>query len=473
MKDDTYLQIAKVLLLLSGLYVILRSYFLVITFDEALTYLDYVTKSYIAIFTEESIANNHFLNTVLIKFFVDRFGVSEFVLRIPALIGAAIYLTTAYYISKLLFKNIYFLASVLLLITSPLIMDFLPIARGYSLALGFFMVALYYFLKEEHAEIVILMATLSVLSVLSFLYVYAALLLLLVVRELILIRFDVKSLIVKVVLPSGISLSFLYLTLFGQVTAMQKGDQFYFGGTVGFWQDTIWSIINYNLYENKYLSVELFQAIVILTIAILLLLIAYGTREKQLMTICSLIFLLIMLINIHHLMGTRFILDRAAIFFVPLFAIMIIHLWNDSTVIAPKYSRIINTFFIVILIIFSFNFLQSINLTHTLQWKFEADLDDVINEIRADETNSSDQKSIGATWYYYTGINFYRIKYNMTWLKPATRDGVDGIYDYYLAHWEDKSILDKYNITYKYYPVSNSYFGIGNNRMSSNHTATL
>lgn len=192
---------------------------------------------------------------------------------------------------------------------------------------------------------------------------------------------------------------------------------------------------------------------------IMFLLLAHGVREKQLMTISSMIFILFALINIHHLTGTLFIVNRAAIFFVPLFALLIVLLWNDSVAISLKYSQVINTFFVVVVIIFCANFIMSINLNHTLNWKFEADLGNVMNEICADGANLSNQKSIGSTWFYDTGINFYRVKYNLTWLRPATRDSPDGIYDYYLVHDENKSILNKYNISYKYYPVSNSYFG--------------
>ena len=453
MKDEVYYRIGKLILIFAFIYVLLRAYYLSITYDEALTYLSYSIKSYIGIFTEESMANNHFLNTVLIKFFTGIFGVSEFVVRIPALIGASIYLASAYYISKLLFSKYYFLASVTLLVSNALIMDFLPLARGYSLALGFFMVALYYLLKEEHNEIVILMCTLSVLSSLSFLYVYAAFIFLLVYREL----GDIRSLALKVALPVGCSALFLFFTLFSAVGWMQQTGQFYFGGTTSFWQDTVKSLIVYSLYNNYYNTNLIWVSqVIIIVVSCLALLAAYKTREKRLLAVFSALATVILLIHIHHALGTLFILDRAAIFFVPLFVLLIVLTWQAIP------SKLANVFFSVIVILLIIIFIGSINISHTVAWKYNANTKDAMIEIMED--HQTGLKTVGVTWLYDSSTNFYRAKYNLTWLEPATRDGPDGSYDYYLIlgdNWwgeDEMLVFDKYNLTYKYYPLSNLYF---------------
>lgn len=454
MKDEVYYHAGKLILILAFIYILLRAYYLSITFDEATTCLNYVAKSYIGIFTEESMANNHFLNTVLIKFFTSVFGISELVVRIPALFGASLYLVSTYYISKLLFRKYYFLISIFLLISNALIMDFLPLARGYSLALGFFMVALYYILKEEYNEIVILMCTLSVFSLLSFLYVYAAFILLLAYREL----GDRRSLVLKVILPAGCSALFLFLVLFNTVKRMQQTGEFYFGGTTSFWQDTARSLIVYTLYDNysNILLIEISQIIIIGLIGVGLL-IAYKRSERELRVISFLLIIVVLLIHLHHALGTRFLLDRTAIFFVPLFSLFIILAWQAIP------SRIANAFFSIIVILILINFIGSINITYTLTWNYDADTKNALKEMIRDYQTG--QRTIGVTSIYYPSVSFYRVRYNLSWLKPLTMDDPDGIYDYYIIsksnHWwgpGDEYILNKYNLTYTYYPLSDCYF---------------
>jgi hypothetical protein len=462
MSDEIYYHVGRIILILAFIYIILRAYYLSITYDEAYTYLMYATKSYFGIFSEGSIANNHFLNTVLIKFFVGIFGVSEFVVRIPALIGASIYLISAYYISKLLFSKYYFLASVSLLVSNALLMDFLPLARGYSLAIGCFMVALYFLLKEERNGIVILMCTLAVLSSLSFLYIYAAFILLLTYREL----GDVRSMASRVILPVGCSALFLFFTLFSAVRWMQRAEQFYFGGTAGFWQDTVQSLISYTLYDNLYniILIEI-SRVIVMVLSGLALLAAYRTREKRLLILSFILVIVILLIHIHHALGTRFILDRAAIFFIPLFTLLIVLAWQAIP------SRLTGAFFSIIIALVLFNFIMSINISHTLAWKYNANTEDAIIEMINDYKIG--QKKIGITWLYDSAVNFYRVKYNLTWLEPATRDGPDELCDYYLIMGDpnmsgvsEKYVLNKYNVSYKYYPLSNSYFA--KKKMDSN-----
>lgn len=507
-KGEFYLDIAKIILVSAFFYNILRAYYLSITYDEALTYLWYVTKSYIGIFVENPTANNHFLNTILVKFFINIFGVSEFIVRIPALIGAAFYLTGVYYISKLLFyqtndngsrykqngyydKNKkYFLISVLLLSTNPLVMDFLSLSRGYSLALGFLMIAIYYFLKDTADSkgrmrvnaIIVVMCSLSVLSILSFIYIYAAIILLLAFRE---IR-QYKS-VKNLFLPVLLSTTFLTLVLSNQIISMRNKKEFFYGGDVSFWHDTVKSLIDYTLYKNTYsinkyfdtapsIGVIISQIIIISLIVIFLSTIIYNIYARQfganiigrrLLSISSLLFLLIILINIHHcVLNDKFVIDRGAIFFIPIFLLFMMLLWRCASKVNPGASKITDIFFSIIVLLLLINFIQSINLSYTLEWKYESTIKESMDEIMKDNIGknlSNDSRSIGLTWFYDSSINFYRVKYNLYWLKAASTSGPDGLFDYYIVDndWviKDKYVLRKYNVSYvKYYALSNSYF---------------
>jgi hypothetical protein len=115
-----------------------------IAHDEALTYQTFLDSgvSHVLLYTPA----NHVLFTLLAKPTVWLLGVSEFTLRLPSLLGAAVYLIATFLLCRALFGNGLMLPlSVALLSLNPQILDFLPAARGYSLGLACLAVALYLF----------------------------------------------------------------------------------------------------------------------------------------------------------------------------------------------------------------------------------------------------------------------------------------------------------------------------------------
>jgi uncharacterized membrane protein len=88
-------------------------------------------------------ACNHVLHTLMMKWFRDIWGIGEVVLRLPTLIGAALYLAAVYRLTRLLFSGWGQPLAAALLVLHPLLADHLVAARGYGLAAAFFMWALY------------------------------------------------------------------------------------------------------------------------------------------------------------------------------------------------------------------------------------------------------------------------------------------------------------------------------------------
>ena len=169
---------------------ILRAHFQSITNDEATTYNRYVSQGWhVLLFTFW--ANNHTLNSILMKITTTIFGVSHLSVRMPALIGGAIYLVSVEYLCRTLFRDRFaYVLTFAALTTSPFVLDYLVAARGYGLALGFFMIAVLrcalVLLENEDARgrdisnwtccQLSLLCALSVASNLSFAFVNVALL---------------------------------------------------------------------------------------------------------------------------------------------------------------------------------------------------------------------------------------------------------------------------------------------------------
>ena len=123
---------------------IIRSLKMGITCDEALTYLNFVLDPKIN--NIDFVANNHLLNTYLIKFLTILTGIkyNEFLIRIPSLIFYIIYIIYTYRLSHL-YKNKYFISSLLLF--NYVINEFASLARGYMMASSIVLMGIYYYKK--------------------------------------------------------------------------------------------------------------------------------------------------------------------------------------------------------------------------------------------------------------------------------------------------------------------------------------
>ena len=113
-----------------------------ITLDEADTYL-WFGGGKGAKFIWYPLPNNHFLNSLLIWLSTHVFGVSALTVRLPALLGAALYISVAYFLCRAITGRFALqFATLICLVYNPFVLDFFAAARGYSLANAFLMAAL-------------------------------------------------------------------------------------------------------------------------------------------------------------------------------------------------------------------------------------------------------------------------------------------------------------------------------------------
>ena len=120
-----------------------------IAHDEGLTYQWFLRGPFSDVWTKYN-ANNHILHTYLCRISIGIFGLSELSLRLPSLLGGALYLCAVYRICRHVFgQGPLFLLAVNLLSLNPFVLDYLSAARGYGMAIAFFLWALYYFAKLD------------------------------------------------------------------------------------------------------------------------------------------------------------------------------------------------------------------------------------------------------------------------------------------------------------------------------------
>jgi hypothetical protein len=131
-------------------YVIVRAYLLSITIDEAYSYLFFVQKS-VNHFNLAS-ANNHLLNTFLVKNCVRIFGLSELTIRLPNVLAHLLFLVySAKLFNKFSSKTLTIFAFLIINI-NPFVLDFFSLSRGYGLSLGLMMGSIYFGYRFIHQK---------------------------------------------------------------------------------------------------------------------------------------------------------------------------------------------------------------------------------------------------------------------------------------------------------------------------------
>jgi hypothetical protein len=135
-------------------YAVLRAVRVGLTYDEAAAFFRYIATDVPSVFNTGAlsvfsfeVATNHFLNTVLTKVCCLLAGDSEFVLRIPSLIGFAVYLFFSWSILRRFTRPAVALPMLALLNLNPYLLDFFALSRGYSLGLGFLMGAVFFLIR--------------------------------------------------------------------------------------------------------------------------------------------------------------------------------------------------------------------------------------------------------------------------------------------------------------------------------------
>jgi len=147
-------------LLLAGIclfflvFATLRASRVPLTYDEAASYIRYIDTSVrspfdtgpLSIFNFE-VATNHFLNTVSTRGCYLIAGGSELVLRLPNLIGYAMFMGFSLLILTRWARLLVAIPGFLLLNLNPYVLDFFTLSRGYGMSLGFLMGSLHYVLR--------------------------------------------------------------------------------------------------------------------------------------------------------------------------------------------------------------------------------------------------------------------------------------------------------------------------------------
>ena len=461
-------------------YTCFRAGLLSITHDESLTYFLYVRSSLkdILSYSGEITSNNHLLNTLLMKLSVAFFGNSEFVLRIPALIGHLLYLVGTFQILRLFLNRTKLALGFGLMATNPFLLDFFSCARGYSLGLGFITLGLYYFFRRLESSdssfrtrnkiLALIMLTLSVLSNLSFIYVYApvaGILIMVEIKDALTVahcsrKAFTKQINKRVIMPLFFS-AFCLSLIYNPVTFVKiRNYVANYGSTEGFWAGTITSLLQSVFYGKDYgtsqaiLLVRIFIIMVIGLSAFIFLALFFKKNlsmkiHKYLWPMVVILFFAAISMYIQFaIFGVLYPIDRAAIYLIPLFLIMFLVLWEYSNTLRNNYVKTITSgLFYAATIAMLLHNLLCLNITHYYIWKYDASTKKAMKKVYDLTSSETNRKyRMGINWVFEPSTNYYILKNQMFWMEWTHRGGPDDIYDYYYLREEDKRIARKYHL---------------------------
>jgi len=424
--------------------------------DEAYTIMHIVPTNIIDV---PGSANNHYINSLLIKFFYFFAPNTGFVARLPTVLSFLVYLYFAYRIvSK--FPHWMGVFCFFMLIANPFLLEFFSLARGYGLSLAFMMASLYYATENIRSYSIstltksLIWAGLSVLSIFSMIYFWIALAF---VLNLVVLLKEQKKVFIKTILRSfwlGLALCCIITPLILKVI---ESEDLLYGGENNVFNDTISSLLSYSLgnvsMKAKYMGL-LRMILVLLFIALngIAVAVAYVRyRDKfSMKNIFLVLFVIIcLLITVtYYIAEIRFPLGRNTLFLYPIFILFLSFCLLDL----KQYLRIIIGSIIFVLL--SYNLVINLSTYKTIHWPSESRTSIVLDEIFKDGLYEKKKNKVGFSGYFYNAYHYYcdyvgKDKYTnieIPNVKPIERNCIiDSNTDYYVLYFKEHQYDDSVN----------------------------
>jgi len=433
-------------LIISGCFAVIwtvhRAVVQSITLDEANTFLHWVAREWPAHWIPQ--ANNHVLNSELMRLFIWLFGLSHLTVRAPALIGGVLYIVGIHGFCTLVSRErVLTWALFVCFVYNPFVMDYLVAARGYGLALGFLSLAMWVLARalvrldepEERdllneARIISACAALSFCANFSFGYADGFLLAAFLAWACVKQRGRGGTAYARLAVAGVFPAVVLVLVLAGPVLTRFRREQLIWGtnSLAQTWQDMRdASFAPLNEYLVNPLLAHLLRAAqqgiviaaVIAVAAYLVLLLfsrgRYFEVRSRLRLAGTLAAVLVLTLAAHWLqfqwMKIPLPFERTSLFFVPLgtaIAGVVLSVTPSNT-----WERVVRGFGVGVLCVTGVYFIGALRDSYFREWKICADLEDAFPVI-VELCRKADVYEVATDMNYPATLNFYRTLYRVT-----------------------------------------------------------
>ncbi len=415
-------------------YVALRACKLSLLWDEANTFFEYVRNPrWIPEGHNFMSANNHLLNTWLMKCSVFLFGESELALRLPNVLAGGIYFFAAASLAeKLVIKRWQILGVFFLLTLNPFVLDFFSVARGYGISMALLMLGIlqltkYILGKQEirHGIYAQLFLTIAVLANLTLIHALLAVSFLLILNRFFFHRNEqpARSAMLFSILPLTCLLFFI-----PYVNQLKKAGALFYGEEAKSLGSTFLSLSKATAYETFY-SQWMTPVLTIFVSAIPLIAVIYVMRNvltvmktmqgRWLVFITLTVFFSIAGPMLQHLIfDANFLLGRTALFYIPLLCLNLI---GVLILFPPKLKNVLLVTFGIFV---TAHFYFSMNIYWTFDWKEQADVKAAMLRLKKENIPVDENcfaSIISTDLPYEKQVNYYRMRFNMTNYSHAGR----------------------------------------------------
>lgn len=438
-------------------YIFIRAYAVGFTHDECLSLQIVKGQRYLA-----ATANNHLLNTWLMRLSYLLLGDSEFALRLPGVLSFGGY---AYFAGRWVTKSArweWTLLGGVLMLGNPYLLDFFSLARGYGMSLAFAMAALWYVQRAieqreqrlflKHASLSMGCAVLSAYACLLLLNLCIALALIIVWQYL--RKFSFSRLDVAYGLAS-VALFLVMVPLVLLILKLKNSDELYFGGNEGFVANTVSILIHRSIYDSYYGEAfwqHLRDAIVWMfgLIGLVAAIRRFNGRISTLWLISALMVIASLLE--HRLFNIPYPIERTSLIFLLLWNLLFWSMIEDVfSLFNGVKSKVLSVCLALMLIgPLSLDLSRNLNTRYAHDWKEDAHVPEMMQRLKLYASQvRSDSVVLSNTWTMEPSINYYRQRLGMSddWI--AHRSGVDSMSVYVICNWSDlqeKQFLSGYVI---------------------------
>ncbi len=373
--------------------VVFRAWTQSISIDEANNYILFVAGD--QPFHWAGSVVNHVLNTALMRLATRLFDLSELTARLPALVGAAFYISACYRYCKRLEGGLLLRwLALVCFVFSPFILDYLVVARGYGLALGFLMTALVADPKKLSGCVAISTCLgLCFAANFAFAFTCAAAMALLFVTSWRESEIAKGKLIVAYALPALLT---VWIVSLPNMLHYPRAELFYGAHSL---VETFESLLVSQLGHH---SLRLYLPIGLIALAGLV-----GTRgrlpQATILFGGAFVCAAAMHFVAHHALGLLYPMDRTGVFFVPLaFGAM-----AATAAVSGGWLRIAQVAALGFAAILNFAFLR---VDQFEEWNFNKDTARLYSKLVCLHSRDKVER-IASGWPFIATTNFYRLVY--------------------------------------------------------------
>lgn len=393
----------------------------------------------------KTLAAHHPLNTLLMRGMREWFGPTEASLRFPNVVAHALYLVTGLLLLRKTRHPAAMALGFAICNLNPFLLDFFGLARGYGLALGLSMAALWLLaLARERAGLpgraLLLFASLACASLadlgnytwlnLHLPLLGAAVVVLLVDGERFAWRLDRATLAatIALVVANGIFIRNLVV----RIRALQAAGQLYARGEIGFLPDTVGSSLTCYFYDIVYPAGVARAAFLLVVIGVPALIFAMANRVRRtrhvsfasLLALTTAVAIAVPIFE-HLLLKAPYPNERIALYYFPLLGVFATAAFDELLGSARRGARApLRGLALLLTALMGAHFAKTANLGHTLTWRYDARTKDAMREIERyyRERGPSGQVRVGNAWIFQPSMDYYRKTLRFEWLAPIRRD---------------------------------------------------